>query len=143
MPPAPIGWYFYGDRREGLKKLVEFSTKCPQGCIYFKSACFLPQLGSTRVYFFHNYSSLYALRTHLDTSSGLLKAQNICKKQKRFNRSSSNEGLLSSKAVFHRRPYFIEGRLPSKVVLHQRSSFIEGCLPLKVPPKNLKKEILF
>ena len=47
-------------------------------------------------------------------------------------RSSSIEGRLPSKVVFHRRSSSIEGPLPSKVVFRPRSSSVKGRLPSKV-----------
>ena len=47
-------------------------------------------------------------------------------------RSSSTEGRPPQKVVFHWCLSFPEGHLPPKVVFHQRSSSTEGCLPPKV-----------
>ena len=51
-------------------------------------------------------------------------------------RSSSTEGRLLSKVVFHQRLSSIKGCLPSMVIFHQRSSFINGCMPKKIVFKD-------
>ena len=56
-------------------------------------------------------------------------------------RLSSVKGRLSSKVVIRQRSSYVEGHLPSKVVFCQRSSFVKGCLPLKVVLRQMSSSI--
>ena len=91
-----------------------------------------------------SWRQIFSLKN--DSNSGIWQSAIL---KSLYNKSSSNEGCLPSKFVFHRRlssikvrllskvvfhwiSSSIEGRLPSKAVFHRRVSSIEVCLPSKV-----------
>ena len=75
------------------------------------------------------YSQIQGLSEKNDRSSGIWQ-RGISKSL--YTKSSSIEGCLLLKVIFHQRSFTIKGCLPSKVIFNKRLSSINGRLPPKV-----------
>ena len=75
----------------------------------------------------------YSEKAFLKQNQNIKNAEKRSRQHARIQqRSSSTEGRLPPKVIFHQRASSTEGGLPPKVIFHLRSSSTKGCLPPKV-----------